>query len=174
MSEAVTLATVKAYLRIGDAGEDELLHHLIAAATGACDRYLGRLVMARTIKEDMPVTGWWQRLAEAPVTAITSVEEVAADGARRPLGVNDHAIDIGEGGTGLVRVTVRGPQRIVVTYRAGMAETVAGVPAALAQGIVRYVAHLHAYRDEVEREGLPHAVRAAWQPFRRMRIGGAA
>ncbi len=168
MSEAVTLAAVKAYLRIAAGDEDELLHRLIATATEACEQHIGRLVLARTLTETMTVRPGWQRLAAGPVTAITGV---AAEGGG-PLPVTDYAIDLAADGAGLVRVIVPGPARIAVTYRAGLAETVPAVPAALAQGIIRYVAHLHACRDEAVDAGPPAAVRGHWQPYRQVRLGG--
>jgi hypothetical protein len=87
------------------------------------------------------------------------------------LADRDYAVDIGAGGTGKVCFTgADAVRRLLVDYRAGMAADWADLPAAVRQGAVRLVAHLHAHRDEAGDAGPPAAVAALWRPFRRVRL----
>ncbi|WCT73673.1 head-tail connector protein [Sphingomonas naphthae] len=169
MGEAVSLAAVKAYLRIEGDEDDDLLGRLIATAEGLCEGFIGQVLIRRAMTEEIAAPGWWHPLGVWPIVAITAVEEVTSSGAVA-LPVAAYAVDIDPRGDGLVRVTVPGIGRIRVTYTAGIAADAEALPAGLAQGIVRLVAHLHAHRDEADEAGPPAAVAALWRPWRRMRL----
>lgn len=162
----MTLEEAKAYLRIETAAEDALIARLVASARGLCEAFVGQLLLRREIVETVSAEGSWQRLGAAPVAAITRVAAVDGAGAETVMAADSYAIDIDPAGEGWVRVP-RG--RVRVTYRAGIAENEAEVPAAIAQGVTRLVAHLYAHRDDAV--GPPAAVAALWRPFRRLRLG---
>ena len=164
----MTLEEAKAYLRLETGQDDAVVARLVASARGLCEAFLGQLLVRREIVETVPASGAWQRLSATPVAAITAVVRVAADGSTTPLAVGDYAIDIDPAGEGWVRAP-GGSGRIRVTYAAGMAESVEAVPAAIAHGVTRLVAHLYAHRDDSV--GPPAAVAALWRPFRRLRLG---
>ena len=166
----MTLEEAKAYLRLETATDDALVTALVASARALCEAFLGQHLVRRTVVETLAPTGVWQRLEVSPVAAITLVERIAADGTATSAGVGDHAIDIDPAGDGWVRAS--GSARLRVTYRAGLAEDEAGVPAAIAQGITRLAAHLYSRRDDMS--GPPAAVAALWRPFRRLRLGTGA
>jgi uncharacterized phiE125 gp8 family phage protein len=164
---AATLAEVKAFLRIGHDGEDELLGALIAAASGTCEQFTRRALIVREAIETLPGTGAWTRLGLAPVMAITGV---AADDV--PLAPVDYAIDIDAAGDGWVRLSRPiGTGRVSVAYRAGMAADPGRLPEALRHGIVRLAAHLYTMRDGSGAQEPPAAVTALWRPWRRLRLG---
>ena len=62
------------------------------------------------------------------------------------------------------------PQRLRITYRAGLAASWGLIAEPLRHGIVRLVAHHHALRDRVDEGGPPPVVTALWRGERRMRI----
>lgn len=163
----MTSEDAKAYLRLETAQDDALVARLVASAQTLCEAFLGQMLVRREVQETLAATGGWQRLGGAPVAAITAVERVATDGSAVALAIGDYAIDIDPAGDGWVRAS--GPGRVRVTYRAGMAEDAAGVPAAIAHGVTRLAAHLYAHRDDSV--GPPAAVAALWRPYRRMRLG---
>lgn len=155
----MTLEETKAYLRLETAQDDALIAALVASARGLCEAFLGQRLIRGEVTEAIAADGAWHRLATAPVATIMSVGTPA-------LPVGAYAIDIDPAGEGWVRSSVGGTVR--VTYRAGIAEDDSGVPAAIAQGIVRLAAHL--YVDRGEAGGPPAVVAALWRPFRRMRL----
>jgi uncharacterized phiE125 gp8 family phage protein len=159
----MTREEAKAYLRLETAQEDALVDGLVASATGLAEAYLGTALVRRAVEEVLPADGRWRRLGEAPVQAITGV--TGADGSALAAGA--FAVDIDGAGEGWVRAS--GPGRVRVRYTAGRAETAAGVPAAIAQGVIRLAAHLYTHRDDGAAP--PAAVTALWRPYRRLRLG---
>ena len=162
----MTVDDTKAYLRLQTGDEDAVVARLVASARSLCEAFLGQLLLRREVVETLASGGAWQRLGAGPVAEIAQVVRVAEDGGTAPLAVGDYAIDIDPAGDGWVRWT--GAGRVRVTYRAGMAENEADVPAGIAQGITRLAAHLYAHRDDSV--GPPAAVTALWRPFRRIRL----
>jgi uncharacterized phiE125 gp8 family phage protein len=164
----MTLEEAKAYLRLESSDEDALVARLVESATALGEAYLGLLLVRRTVVETLAAgePGAWRRLGAAPVTAIASVARIDESGVASVLVAGTYAIDIDASGDGWVRA--RGGGRLRVTYSAGLAEGVEGVPAAISQGVTRLAAHLYARRDDIG--GPPAAVTALWRPFRRLRL----
>ena len=168
---AVTVNDAKAYLRIEGSAEDAVLDRLAAAATGLCEGFTGLTLIAREMRETIPATSEWRRLARTPVRAISGVEGLPAEGSAFALPADAYAIDIDANGDGWVRVIRQGAAgRAIVTYEAGVAAGLEGVPEPVRQGIVRLIAHLFTHRDAGDDAGPPAAVAALWRPWRRMRL----
>lgn len=162
----VAIDEVKAYLRLDGSGEDALIAGFIRTATALAEAFTGLRLIARDIDEAVAVSPAWQRLTALPVVAITGV-----DGPSGPLPGSAFETDIDLSGTGWVRIVDGGgAKRATVRYRAGLGPDWTGVPEPVRQGIVRLVAHLHAYRDAPDVPGLPTAVAALWRPWRRLRL----
>jgi len=165
---AVPLEDLKRYLGISLADEDAALTDLLRAASEAVERYLGLMLIARSVSEVRPASSAWGRLTMAPVRAIGAVEGLPADGAAFALPVEAYAIDIDGQGIGLVRVLNPGSAgRIRVSYQAGMAAATDEVPDAIQHAIVRLAGEWHARREGLEGE-LPASVAALLRPWRRM------
>lgn len=163
----MTLEEAKAYLRVGTGAEDAMIEAMVTAARDVCEAFVGGPLVRREVIDTVAANGAWQRLETAPVWAIGAIEAVDDSGAATALPANAYAIDIDPQGEGWVRAA--GPQRVRVTYQAGLAVDAAGVPAPLAQGVIRLAAHLYSARDV--QQAPPAAVTALWRPWRRMRIG---
>lgn len=161
----MTRDEAKAYLRLETAQDDPLVDTLVASARALCEAFLGQQLIRRTVTETLAAGTAWQRLGAGPVAAIVAVERID-DGVATALPVEAYAIDIDPAGDGWVRAG--GAGQIRVTYRAGLAESEAGVPAAIAQGVVRLAAHLYVHRDDSPAP--PPMVAALWRPFRRLRL----
>lgn len=165
-----SLAEVKAYLRIETESEDGVLAGLLRSAAALCEQFTGQWLIIREARERVAGTGGWQRLTARPVVAIDAVAAVDADGAVAALPVDAYAIDIDAAGDGWVRSTRPGETRVLaVTYRAGMASEMNGLPEPLRQGIVRLAAE-HFIAHGTESATPPAIVSALWRPFRRMRL----
>jgi uncharacterized phiE125 gp8 family phage protein len=163
---AAALAEVKAMLRMTSGEEDALVAACAEAALGLGEQFIGAVLIARTLRDVLPVSRAWQRLAYAPVRAIGAV--AAVDGAA--LTSEASAIDIDGAGDGWVRVIDAGyAGRIAVTCVAGLADGWAAIPAPIRQGVVLLAAHLFTERDAAA--ATPAAVTALWRPFRRIALG---
>lgn len=168
---AVSLAEVKAYLRIDHDAEDALLAGLVRSATGLCEAFTGQTLLARQADETIPASGAWRRLSLTPVRSIGPLEGLPPAGAAFLLPADAYGVDIDANGDGWVRVVLPGSAaRVKVGYSAGMGADWNGIPEALRQGIVRLVGHFHAHRDAAGDAGPPAAVTALWRPWRRMRL----
>lgn len=171
---AAALGEAKAYLRVEGAAEDGLLGRLVGSSAELCERFTGQALIVREFSETLAVSDAWTRLEVTPVSVISSVETLAADGTATALAADAYAIDIDANGDGWVRVSRSvETRRIRVSYRAGLVADWAELPEALRQGVVRLVAHLFTHRDTPEGGAPPAAVTALWRPWRRMSFGSA-
>lgn len=167
---AVPLAEARAFLRLGAEEDEAALTGLLRAASAACEAATGLVLVRRALTEIWNVTGDWQRLAAAPVVAITAVEGLPADGAAFPLPVVNYAIDIDACGAGLVRVMQPGSAgRVRVTLTAGLADAPGEVPESLRQGIMLLTGQWLRARDG-EAPGPGEAVAALWRGWRRVAL----
>lgn len=167
---AVPLDDLKAYLKISLDDEDAALSDLIRAASGAAERFLGQLVIARAVEEVLGAGSGWQKLAIRPARSITEVLGIPADGPEFTMPIDNYAIDIDAGGTGWVRVINPGAAgRVRVIYDAGLASDQGEVPEAIGHAIVRLAGEYHAAREGLEPE-LPASVSALLRPWRRLAL----
>lgn len=167
----VTLAEVKAFLRVGHDGEDALLGALIGSASEMCESFTRRALLPRDILETLPASSAWTRLGVSPVRTIEGVEAMNAEGEGEALPAEAFAIDIDAAGDGWVRVLrAAGAKRVRIAYSAGTASEPDGLPEAIRHGVVRLAAHLFTHRDKEDGAGPPAAVSALWRPWRRIRI----
>ena len=166
----VTLNEAQAYVRIETGEEEALLAGLIRTASGLCEAFINRIVVARPFEQDLPASGAWERLPVTPVRSITDVAALDVGGIATPLASDGYTIDIDFAGDGWVRVSSAiADGRIRVSGAAGMADSENGVPEPIRQGVLRLVAHLFTARDGEGGEP-PAAVTALWRPYRRMRL----
>ena len=164
---ADALGEVKAYLRVDGTGEDATIGALAGAAAAVCETFGGAVLIAREFTDTLEAGGAWTRLRRTPVREIAGVTD--AGGAALP--VDAYATDIDANGDGWVRVSAGSGASDRVRYRAGLAESWAGLPAPLKQGVVRLAAHFYVHRDGDAAP--PAAVTALWRPYRRMPFGRA-
>ena len=150
----VALEEAKAFLRIDDTREDALIAGFVRSATALAEAFTGQCLIVRDRADGVAAVRTWQRLAAAPVVAITGI---TTDGV--PLAGTAFEIDIDLADNGWVRLVAPDPTlKFVVTYSAGLAADWNGIPEPLRQGIVRLVSHFHAHRDAPDAVGAPAAV----------------
>jgi uncharacterized phiE125 gp8 family phage protein len=159
----------KAHLRIVGDAEDPLIEGLAASALAIGEAFTGTAWIAREWQDVLPVSRAWQRLIAAPVTAITAVEGLPAEGAAFALPGDAYAIDLDAAGDGWVRTIAPGAAgRVRVTFGAGAAAGWGDLPSPLALGVVLLVAHLFDHREKDAAP--PAAVSALWRPWRNLRL----
>jgi uncharacterized phiE125 gp8 family phage protein len=163
---AAAVAEVKRTLRLASDDDDTLIAAFAETALGLAERFLGRVLIARSMTETLDGGRAWQALGAMPVRSITGVSSLDEIGAPTALPVDAYAIDVDASGTGWVRADLRG--RIAVDYVAGGATEWGGIPAPVRQGAVLLAAHLYDQRDA--NVPPPAAVTALWRPFRVLAI----
>ncbi len=174
---ATALAELKQWLGINTTREDALLTSLLSSSLDMFESYTGIRPVQALVEEIWPVhaalsnTGW-QELSCRPVDAISSLEAIAASGARTFLPTDAYAIDLDADGVGRFRVTDPGDgTRVAVRFTAGLATRWDNLPDAIRQGAIRLATHHHRTRDDgAASTAPPAAVVALWHPWRRMRL----
>lgn len=165
------LDDLRAYLRIEPDMEDPLLAALAASALTYCEAFTRQIFLRRAVTERLNAGRSWQRLGATPVTAITGVTGLPAEGAAFTLPVEAYRLDIDLNHDGWVNIVQPGAAgRVDVTYQAGIAADWADLPEPLRLAVMRLLGHLHAVRDDAEDKGPPAAVAALLRPWRRMRL----
>ena len=168
---ALALAELKDWLGVRTPNEDAMLTRLLTGALEACEAFTGTMPLVQTCAEVLPVRPEWQRLSARPVSAISEVRGLPADGASFALASDAYELEIEADCTGLVRVLRPGAAgRVEVRYLAGLAAQWSGLPEGLRHGAIRLAAHLYRSRDTGDQAALPAAVAALWRPWRRVSL----
>ena len=169
---ATALAELKDWLAITTTREDAALLDLLRSALDTCQGFTGQVPLATTYEEVHRLSGDWQTLGLGPVSAITGLATIAADGTRQPLAADQYLFDLTPHSAGrfrLLAATTAG--RVAATYTAGIAGDWAALPAGLRHGLLRLAAHHFRSRETGADSAVPPTVVAAlWQPWRRMRL----
>ncbi len=167
----VSLAEMKAHLRLSQSEDDALVTGLVRTASALCEAFLGEALMQRACTAILPVSSAWQKLPLVPVQMIEGVQGLPAEGAAFALAADAYAMDIDADGTGWIRVLRPGSAgRVRASYVAGRAAAQADLPETVRHGIIRLVEHLYHENGAQAHGAVPAAVTALWQPHRRMRL----
>jgi uncharacterized phiE125 gp8 family phage protein len=170
---AEALDDASAYLRLSGDEELTLIAGLLDTALLQCEAFCASVLLRRKGTEDMRISGTWQMIGAMPLRNISGVSGLSESGELIPIASGAYAIDIDEVGTGWLRIhDGGGATRARVSFEAGGADRWGDIAAPLRQGMLRFVAHLHANRDGADDVGPPLAVSVLWRSFRRMRLAG--
>ncbi|KQV32614.1 hypothetical protein ASC97_03340 [Rhizobium sp. Root1203] len=160
-AEALTLAEVKAHLRLDDGNEDALLVSLIRTAREHLERSTGLCLIAqgfRVYLDSIPEGGVIP-IARGPVQSIESLtlydpfgEAVAQPLAGHVLDGNSHPARLI-----LNRIvnTARAINGIEIEFTAGFGESGADVPDVLKRAMLMHVSRMFAFRGAVAAEDQP-------------------
>ena len=176
-AEPVTLAEAKMHLRVDDdsTSEDALILALIRAAREWVEDYCRRSLVSRTITLRMDCFPGEILLPRGPVSSVTSVQYVDADGATQTVSASNYQTDLYSVVARILPVLgVVWPQvkngavnSVIVTYVAGYA-TATELPRSIKAAILLIVGHLFEHREQVNQGGMvevPFAVKALLAPF---------
>lgn len=169
----VGVAEAKAWLRLGAGHDDAVVAGLIRSAADLCEAFTGQMLIVRTVTEEMPVRAGWIGLVKRPVVAVEAVTGLVGED-ETLLAAEAWRHEIDRDGAARVQVEAGEATRLRITYRAGMADDVNGVPEAIRQGLARMIQHLHEGRSEAREDfgrAPPAIVAALWQPWRRVGLG---
>ena len=184
-SAAWPVAAFREHLRLGtgfadDTAQDALLERLLKAAAGVVERRTGKVLLERSFlwtlnawrghaKEELPV---------APVTAITELRIVDADGGVSVISPVAYGLEpdahrplLAARSLGLPTVPVGGLAE--VAFDAGFSPDWDGLPDDLGHAVFLLAAHYHETRHEAaDGTAMPHGVEALIAPWRPMRLFG--
>lgn len=169
--DSAMLDDARTYLRLESEEEDASLGTILLGAIGHAEAYLGQMLLRRNVREIVPASLHWQRLAALPVMLVNSVTGIPSEGMPFALAAEAYKIEIDAHGEAWLRVMQPGSAgRVEVACLAGMALTWAELPEAIRLGVLRLSAHLHMHRDNPDDLGPPEGVAAMLRPWRRRRI----
>lgn len=178
--EPLALDDVKAWLRVTDDSEDDVIGALIASARLVVEALTRRSLMAQTWRltlDRLPPDGF--ALPMSPVRSITAIRIYAASGAAEVVPQERYALEQ-DLGTGRLRFLIDPPQParprggVEIDFVTGFADTPQGVPAPLRQAMRLLVARWYENRGDVEADAdmnrTPADVAALVSPYRRLRL----
>jgi len=153
--EPVTLAEAKAYLRLDQSDEDDLVARLISAArehVEAMTRVKMITQVWRVVLDDWPVRGVIA-LPVVPLRAVLAVTVYDADGVPSVLPPSSYLADLASAPGRLRLKQAARPGALLngveVEVRAGYGDSPADVPAPLRQAVLQLVAHWFEHREAV-------------------------
>lgn len=178
--EPVSLAEAKAFLRLDQSAEDDLLGTLITAARLMVEAASGRLLVdqAWRIVIDHWPDGGEIRLPLSPVSAITAARVYDVLGVAQPVAPEALQLDT-LSDPPFVRIAGEVPEigrargAVEIDVVAGFGPTASAVPALLRQAVLRLAARWFEQRGDVvgrDAEALPTEIMALVAPFRRARL----
>lgn len=169
--DGAMLDEARAYLRLEGEEDDASLGTVLLGAIGHAEAWLGQMLLRRNVREVLPASLQWQRLAALPVALVNAVTGIPAEGMPFALAGEAYKVEIDAHGEAWLRVLQPGAAgRVEIACAAGMAQSWAELPEAIRLGVLRLAAHLHLHRDSPDDPGPPEAVRTLLRPWRRRRI----
>lgn len=174
-ADPVTLAEGKAQCRVRHTDEDALITRLISAATRHVERVLDLSLMERTYKLTLDSFADAIELPRGPVSAVSSVQYVDANGDTQTVSADDYTTDLISRRNWVVRnsdaswpSTLDAVNAVSVQYVAGFSELPAEYED-LRHAILLIVGHWYATREAATVDGakeVPLAVDSLLQSYR--------
>ncbi len=180
--EPVTLAQVKAHLRVDGTAEDAYIASLIATSRLQIEAALGLSLITQSWRwtiDDWPA-GDTLELPIRPVQHITSIEVTHATGAATMVSPSSYHLD-GRGLPPRIVLTTLPPpipdlpaDGIAISMIAGFGGAAADVPEPIRHAVLLLVAHWFENREPTEAgqptAGIPYAVNSLLMPYRVVRL----
>lgn len=179
-AEPLTLAEVKAHLRLDGSAEDALLTSLIAAARHYLEATTGLALITQRLRfylDDWPVDGLIQ-LAIAPLQSLEMVTVYDAAGNPQTVPLAGHVLDAVSTPARLFLAaqpaTSRPLNGIEIDVTAGFGNTGADVPDTLIRAMLMHVALMYELRCAIPSDMQPAAIPAGYDrlvsPYRLVRL----
>ncbi len=173
--EPLSLAEIKAHLRLEEDADDALLGTMLAAARAAVERYLRRALLAQ--QWQLVLDGWPAgpvRLPRPPLMQVDAVRVLDAAGTATPVPAGDYAVETrAEPGflypSGAATLPAPGRTRggIEIDFTAGYGSDWNDVPAPIRQALLVMIADLYETRGAAP-PAIVGAVRSLLDPYRMM------
>ncbi|TWF57005.1 head-tail connector protein [Neorhizobium alkalisoli] len=179
-AEPLTLAEIKAHLRLDNSDEDALLLSLVTTAREHLERETGLCLISRPLRlclDHWPKDGVIQ-IHRSPVQTVEAVTVYEADGTGVEVSLEDHLLD---GAARPARLWLKNPPMpgqamngIEIDFIAGYGEAGTDVPGTLKRAMSLHVGHMFAFRGVVSPDqqpaGIPEGYERLIAPFRMRRL----
>lgn len=169
LAEALTLADVKAHLRLDGAEEDALLQSLIRVAREHLERTTGLCLMTqgwRLALDSVPEDGVIL-IAKGPVQSIESMVLYDADGEAAPQPLTGSVLDGAARPARLLlnvrTLGMRALNGIEIEFVAGFGESGADVPDTLRRAMLMHVAQMFTFRGAVAVDDQPADIPSGYE-----------
>jgi uncharacterized phiE125 gp8 family phage protein len=179
-AEPLTLAEVKAHLRLDGAEEDALLQSLVNTAREFLERETGLCLIAQTWR--LYLDRWPQggviRILKSPVQEIKTVTVYGLEGEPVQVSLEDHLLD-GAGRPARLwlrhtPVTGRTVNGIEIDFSAGYGEAGTDLPDTLKRAMLIHIGQMFAFRGAISPDqqppGIPDGYERLISPFRMRRF----
>lgn len=178
LAEPLSLAEIKAHLRLGDDSEDGLLAGYLLAAREAVERYLRRALIAQ--RWQLVLDAWPAgplRFPRPPLLAIEEVRVLDAGGIAAPVPASDYRVEtraepgflLPAAGATLPRPGLV-PSGIEIDFLAGYGTDWNAVPSPIRQALLMMVTELFESRSNPA-PAIAGTVRGLLDPFRMVSLG---
>lgn len=191
--EPVSLAEVKAHLRLDTAADDALLQSLIVTARSVAESWLGRALIAqgwREVRDEAPRRPYLT-LSKSPLLSVSAVRVYDGSDVATLLDSGVYFVDTAsQPGRLMLRSSGPWPEvgrsaaGLEVDYLAGYGATAADVPAPIRQGMLAHIAYLYTQRGDMlgsdgalqvdQAASVPSLTLALYAPYRVLRLTGSA
>jgi len=181
---ALPVSQFKSHLRQGtgfteDSVQEAVLNGFLRAAIAAIEARTGKVLIERAYSWEL--TAWrgtqGQVLPVAPVSTLTQVTLVAADGAETDFDLARFRLEKDSQQPRLVPAgaalpTLAAGAAVRVRFTAGLAADWDGLPADLGQAVLMLAAHYYEYRNETSLSDgcMPFGVTSLIQRYRNLRV----
>ena len=180
VAEPLTLAELKAHLRLDGTGEDELLASLGRIAREHLERVSGLALVSqawRLYLDDWPPSGVLE-IARGPVVSVDAIRAFDELGEESEVTLAGHVLD---GARRPARLWLRerpasrqAVNGMEVDFTAGFGESGADVPDTLKRAMLLHVAHMYEFRGavpiEMQPAGMPDGYDRLLAPFLMRRL----
>ena len=171
--DALTLAEVKAHLRVDSSTDDNYITQLIKAVTNQVEQLTGRQLLPATWVAYADSFDEALQLRPSPVSSVTSIKYNDSDNTEQTLSTSDYFTDLVAEPAVIVADddfpdTYPRPNAITITFVAGYADA-ASVPAAIKHAMLLLIGHFYDRREELapnQMVQMPKASDFLLQPYK--------
>ena len=174
VTEPVSVAEVKTFLRISHEGDDAVLNNYIRAARMFCENYTGRGFITRSyrVRYDVMPRGSVVSIPKTPLININSVQTGRAGQSPKTVPVEAYTVDV-DGGKIRWRLDMnRGEPDTALTieFTAGYGDEMADIPEALRYAVLLKTAALYENRGSGSVSTALDLVASLLKPYKYMRV----
>lgn len=167
VSEPITLTEAKHFLRVEHDADDALILRCIAVVREAAEEYLSYALLPQTLEytTDYP-DSCVIALPRGPVESVTSVTSISDAGVETVWATTNYRAS----SDGFSLLLLQHPYAAVlkIVYEASLADTAAGLPALIKQGMLHHLAVAYEARDGSA--AMPVMTAQCYAPFRRISV----
>lgn len=163
VSEPITLASAKLFLRIEHSADDEAVTRAITAARQAAEQYLKTALLPQTWDYvTANPCGRTVTLPYGPAQSITSVTLTSEAGTSTVMNAANYRLSVD--GFAVHFTDAQSIEKLTVRYVAGIATVVGDIPITIIQGMLHHISVMMETRDGAA--PMPVQTVACYQPYR--------